>query len=123
MVNYEAQDKEKNKAIQDESQRKCYPKKSSNQMPYQRIEFEIRKDAHWPPITTISDQPKSNHVYNNNINSSQTKIVENVIDETAEDSLLNKSHNNKEKNYIEMKRIENINTNIDIPDSDTFSKL
>jgi hypothetical protein len=35
---------------------KCYPKKSSNKTPYQKIEFEIRKNIHWPPITQVEKE-------------------------------------------------------------------
>jgi hypothetical protein len=40
------------KQIEDEENKmKCYPKKSKK-APYQKIEFQIRKDTHWwPPIT------------------------------------------------------------------------
>jgi hypothetical protein len=38
--------------LNEEEKWKCYPKRGSNQTPYQKIESQIRKDAHfWPPIT------------------------------------------------------------------------
>ena len=53
LMNYDIPDKKKpRKDLDDEDQRKCYPKRGTNIMPYQKIEFELRKDAHvWPPIT------------------------------------------------------------------------
>lgn len=37
--------------IDDESLRKCIPIKNANQMPYQKIEKELRQNREWPPIT------------------------------------------------------------------------
>lgn len=41
-----------------EEDRKCYPIKASNQMPYQKIESQIRKDTDWPPISHV---PPADH--------------------------------------------------------------
>ena len=67
-MNYDIPDKKKpRKDLEDEDQRKCYPKRGTNIMPYQKIEFELRKDAHvWPPIT------KPPHVDANNMPTSMS---------------------------------------------------
>ena len=56
-MNYDIPDKKKpRKYLEDEDQRKCYPKRNTNFTPYQKIELELRKDAHvWPPITKPID--------------------------------------------------------------------
>ena len=48
-MNYEL--KVEKKKVPDFDDRKCYPKRATNLMPYHKIEIEIRKDAQWPPIT------------------------------------------------------------------------
>lgn len=44
-----------------EEDRKCYPKRASNQMPYQKIEHQIRNDTDWPPISPATPTPTSNN--------------------------------------------------------------
>jgi hypothetical protein len=54
MIDFDAKNVDKHKQSQeDPKQLKCYPKRGTNQPPYQIIEHQLRKDAHfWPPITT-----------------------------------------------------------------------
>ena len=71
MVDYDIKE---NKLDEDNKKFKCIPKSGSNQMPYQKIEFEIRKDAgFWPPITAPSNHDtqtpaNANHNVVNEIN-------------------------------------------------------
>jgi hypothetical protein len=73
--------KQKNKLdkIEDEIQMKCYPKRTTNQMPYQKIENELRKNTQWPPITpntvtvTIQNEHQNHNGYLNSTTSSQNE--------------------------------------------------
>lgn len=63
LMNYDLKADDK-KIKEADDQRKCYPKRASNLMPYHKIEIEIRKDTQWPPIThestempAIAEQP------------------------------------------------------------------
>lgn len=72
---------------------KCYPKRGSNQTPYQKIEFEIRKDADfWPPITA----PAPTNVNENPapINKVQSH---NVVNEVSNPSELNRTNSSIKK--------------------------
>jgi hypothetical protein len=41
--------------LDEQNQLKCYPKRGANQTPYQKIESQIREQAHfWPPITPVA---------------------------------------------------------------------
>lgn len=51
------EDTHKSNSLKEED-RKCYPIKASNQMPYQKIESQIRKDTDWPPISRV---PPADH--------------------------------------------------------------
>ena len=49
--------KNKPSCLEDTNQMKCMPKRGTNQTPYQKIEFQLRKDAHfWPPITAAVNE-------------------------------------------------------------------
>ncbi len=50
LVNFDLKNKE-NKLETEDEKLKCYPKRTSNQAPYKKIEFQIQKEPHWPPIT------------------------------------------------------------------------
>jgi hypothetical protein len=63
-MNFES-NKEKDLVLEEENEMKCYPKVSNNQMPYQKIEKEIRLNKQWPPITEINEM--SNGVLHRNI--------------------------------------------------------
>ena len=47
--------KEREIALDEENEMKCIPKRMNNQMPYQKIEIEIRKNKQWPPITQVNE--------------------------------------------------------------------
>jgi hypothetical protein len=63
-MNFES-NKEKDLVLEEENEMKCYPKVSNNQMPYQKIEKEIRLNKQWPPITEVNEI--SNGVLQRNI--------------------------------------------------------
>lgn len=72
LMNFDIRDEHVKHARDDDLQKKCYPKRAANQTPYQKIEFELRKDAHWPPIThnNITNANTSNHVGGGGVHSS-----------------------------------------------------
>lgn len=82
-MNYEIKDEHVKHAREDDLQKKCYPKRANNQMPYQKIESELRKDAHWPPITNNNNINANNHIHANNhvvsVNSVQNEKTLNEI--------------------------------------------
>ena len=52
LINYDLKDKENKLTAEEEDNKlKCYPNRGSNKAPYQKIEFQIQKEPHWPPIT------------------------------------------------------------------------
>lgn len=73
LVNYDIKDQSQRQLKDDDRQKKCYPKRTSNLMPYHKIEIEIRKDTQWPPIThepnsipvTEENQSENNNVVPN----------------------------------------------------------
>ena len=73
-MNFES-NKEKELVLDEENEMKCYPKVSNNQMPYQKIEKEIRLNKQWPPITEINEM--SNGVVNRNVSSPMPPILSN----------------------------------------------
>jgi hypothetical protein len=88
LMNYDIKEEQKKSLKEDDLDKKCYPKRASNQMPYQKIEIEIRKDAHWPPITEDikhdSEFINDSFKHNNNLKSNEilTQINENYLNET-----------------------------------------
>lgn len=81
-MNFDIKDEHVKHARDDDLQKKCYPKRANNQMPYQKIEFELRKDAHWPPITNNA----TNHILQHSVTASS--IQNNNIEKI-------RSHNNE----------------------------
>ncbi len=68
------------KSIEEEENKfKCYPNKS-NKAPYQKIEFQIRKDLHWPPITEAL--PEKNPTI---INALHTNGIDMKVNETIKE--------------------------------------
>jgi hypothetical protein len=61
----------KNVEDDDVNKMKCYPNKS-NKAPYQKIEFQLRKDRHWPPITPASAATVNE---NNTVNNSNNVVT------------------------------------------------
>ncbi len=51
LVNFDLKDKENKLNNEEDEKLKCYPKRASNKAPYKKIEFQIQKEPHWPPIT------------------------------------------------------------------------
>jgi hypothetical protein len=56
-MNFES-NKEREIALDEENEMKCIPKRMNNQMPYQKIEIEIRENKQWPPITQVNEIQK-----------------------------------------------------------------
>ena len=53
-MNFETK-KERDIVLDEENEMKCYPQRSNSQMPYQKIEKEIRLNKQWPPITDVNE--------------------------------------------------------------------
>lgn len=103
MVDYDLKD-DSQKNYQDDD-KKCYPKRGSNQTPYQKIEFEIRKDSEfWPPITASNDQ--SNPIVQNSNpkgdteNQNQSTVNETKADIRANGDNFEMSIQKQQKNKI-----------------------
>lgn len=65
MVNFSSKKtSDKYKAVDESSKdMRCYPKRGNNQTPYQKIESQLRKDAHfWPPITPAASTAQFPHL-------------------------------------------------------------
>jgi hypothetical protein len=91
LVNFDLKNKE-NKLNTEDEKLKCYPKRTSNQAPYKKIEFEIQKEPHWPPITNHNN---SNFVpITAIINNNSNNIKENInTDSLPVNSIINNSLN------------------------------
>ena len=87
------------KQIEDEENKmKCYPKKS-NKAPYQKIEFQIRKDTHWPPITPADN--KTNALAANGETKHTAEINNNsIVVNSKEETSGGSSHNHKLHNLL-----------------------
>jgi hypothetical protein len=109
-MNYEIKDEHVKHARDDDLQKKCYPKRANNQMPYQKIESELRKDAHWPPITKInsvnhinannSNNPVAPHIHVNSIQNEKVLTANNSVvpsNHSTSSSQLNRSESNRKK--------------------------
>ena len=84
-MNYEIKEEQKKSLKEDDFHKKCYPTRASNQMPYQKIEIEIRKDAHWPPITTeVKDETKVNVLDDKTSNEIEQEVAANEKPQTSE---------------------------------------
>ena len=90
MINFNMKNEDKHKKNDDkfnEHEKKCYPKRGNSQAPYQKIEFQIRQDAHfWPPITPNAPQngPSSEIITKSNNHNSRNLIKELTINESNE---------------------------------------
>ncbi|CAF0715730.1 unnamed protein product [Brachionus calyciflorus] len=97
LVNYDV--KEDSLKLDDDNKYKCYPKRGSNQTPYQKIEFEIRKDAaHWPPITSPANHDHNNHAHNNVRSHSEIRETERSLNRSNS----NRSHKKHQRDDYEM---------------------
>lgn len=84
LVNFDLKNKENKLNVEDEKL-KCYPKRTSNQAPYKKIEFQIQKEPHWPPIT-------------NHNNSNFVPITAIAVNQSSINNNFNNNNNNKENN-------------------------
>lgn len=91
LVDYDLKEK---KLDDNDNKLKCIPKRGSNQTPYQKIEFEIRKDAgFWPPITA-----PTNHDTHTPANTNQNVVIEKSLNRSNS----NRSHRANRNNEYEM---------------------
>lgn len=90
------------KHAKDDLQKKCYPKRTNNQMPYQKIEFELRKDAHWPPISNNATTTQTNVVLNEK--NTNEIVSANLVSSSRSNSNnhLNRSESNKLKKHTKL---------------------
>ena len=70
LVNYDLKGKENklNAEEEEDNKLKCYPVRGSNKTPYQKIEFQIQKEPHWPPITPQTQTNNTNSNISSNAN-------------------------------------------------------
>lgn len=102
LANYSAKRKSSKLSLEDEDKMKCYPKRAANQTPYQKIEFEIRKKPHWPPITPAENAITSTNQIAKNQNGINEKL-NNSID-VLSNSLTSEKLNSLSRNSSSKKR-------------------
>ena len=91
-MNFES-NKDHDLAMDDENEMKCYPKRATNQMPYQKIEKEIRLNKQWPPITEVNEvmnNGKLNEMHIFDINKNKNKSSTTPKGINLNDSFINK---------------------------------
>lgn len=104
-MNHEIKDEQTKYVKEDDLQKKCYPKRNNNQMPYQKIEFELRKDTHWPPITNNSTTTNNNN--NNHIQFQQKEIANSYVSSRSNSTNhLNRTESSKKKHKLEEANFE-----------------
>jgi hypothetical protein len=113
------------KQIEDEENKmKCYPKKS-NKAPYQKIEFQIRKDTHWPPITPNVDDNPTKVMAANGEAKHTAEINNNSIVVNSKEETSHKLHNLLSRNLSSSssKKKPRFDDSIEMKYFDEFTKI